>query len=135
VLLRSLYPLVLGLGGWSLASLTVLSIAPAVPIDDELLVVFSIGIPIGFGIYSAWVQRDWPTETRRVGLAAAALSALVGGWLGFHVDADLLAVFTTIAGAAAGTNLAVILVSIARERELRPEPAAEPTVVGAGTVR
>jgi hypothetical protein len=49
-----------------------------------------------------------------VGLAGAALSALVGGWLGFHTPADpLLAVVTTIARAAAATNLALILVSVA----------------------
>jgi pimeloyl-ACP methyl ester carboxylesterase len=131
VLLRSLFPLVLGLGGWSLASLTVLTIAPGVPIDSELLVVLSVGIPIALGTHSAWLQRDWPAETKRVGLAAAILSAIVGGWLGFHVTADLHAVFTTIAGAAAATNLALILVSVARERAPRPEPAAERTLVGA----
>jgi hypothetical protein len=101
VLLRSLYPLVLGLGGWFLASLTVLIAAPAVPIDSELLVALSMGVPIGLGIYWAWLQCDWPAETKRVGLAGALLAAIVGGWLGFHVTADLLAVFTTIAGAAA----------------------------------
>ena len=95
------------------------------PIDGELLVVLSMGIPIGLGIYWAWLQRDWPAETKRVGLAAAVLSAIVGGWLGFHAGADMLALVTTIAGAAAATNLALILVSIARERALRPEPIPE----------
>jgi uncharacterized membrane protein YfcA len=135
VLLRSLYPIVLGLGGWFLASLTVLTIAPAVPIDSELQVALSMGIPIGLGVYWAWLQRDWPAETKRVGLAAAILSAIVGGWLGFHVTADLLAVVTTIAGAAAASNLALILVSIARERAPSPEPAGERTLAAAGAAR
>jgi pimeloyl-ACP methyl ester carboxylesterase len=135
VLLRSLFPLVLGFGGWFLASLTLMTVAPSVPIDGELLVVLSMGLPIGLGIYWAWLQRDWPAETKRVGLAAAMLSALVGGWLGLHAVADMLALVTTIAGAAAATNLALILVSVARERALRPEPAAERTLVGAGAAR
>ena len=107
------------------------------PIDGELLVVFSMGVPIALGIYWAWLQRDWPSETRRLGLAAAGLSALVGGWLGFHAGADILALVTTILGAAAATNLALILVSVARERSLRPEPepAEERTLVGAGAIR
>jgi pimeloyl-ACP methyl ester carboxylesterase len=140
VLLRSLFPLVLGLGGWFLVSLILLSVAPAVPIDGELLVVSSMGVPIALGIYWAWLQRDWRSETRRVGLAAAGLSALVGGWLGFHAGADMLVLFTTILGAAAATNLALILVSVARERALRPdagrrpEPAQEEALVGAGAV-
>lgn len=78
VLLRSLYPLVLGMGGWFLATLSVLTIAPAVAIDSELLVALSMGIPIGLGIYWAWLRRDWPAETKRVGLAGARSSA--GGW-------------------------------------------------------
>ena len=53
-LLRSLYPLVLGLGGWFLGALTVLTIAPTVPLDDELLALLSIATPIGLGIYCAW---------------------------------------------------------------------------------
>ena len=134
VLLRSLFPVVLGFGGWFLVALILLTAAPGVPLDGELLIVFSMGIPIALGIYWAWLQRDWPAETQQVGLAAAALSALVGGWLGFHAGADMLALVTTIAGATAATNLALILVSVARERGLRPEPAPrrERVAVAAG---
>jgi hypothetical protein len=117
VLLRSLFPLVLGFGGWFLVSLVLLTVAPTVPIDGELLVVHSMGVPIGLGIYWAWLRRDWPAETKRVGLAGAVLSAIV---------------VTTIAGAAAASNLALILVGIARERALRPVPEPERAVVGAG---
>jgi hypothetical protein len=119
VLVRSLFPLVLGLGGWSLAALIALTVAPAVPVDSELLVVFSTAVPVGLGIYWAWLRHDWPSDTKRVGLAGAALSALVGGWLGFHAAPDaLLGIVTATAGAAAAANLALIVVGVARERAL-----------------
>lgn len=62
--------------------------------------------------------------------AGAVLSATVGGWLGFHAGADMLALVTTIAGAAAATNLALILVSIARERALRTSSVPERALAG-----
>ena len=65
--LRSLYPIVLGLGGWFLGVLIVLTAMPDVPLDDELLAVLSIGVPIGLGIYLAWVDRDRPARTRLPG--------------------------------------------------------------------
>ena len=65
--LRSLYPIVLGLGGWFLGALIVLTTGPGVPLDDQLLVVLSVGVPIGLGIYWAWVHRDWSSERKGVG--------------------------------------------------------------------
>ena len=56
---RSLYPIILGLGGWLLGTLIVLATLPSVPIDDEFLVALSIGVPAGLGIYLAWMHRDW----------------------------------------------------------------------------
>src|SRR4029453_3205943 len=44
VLLRSVYPVVLGLGGWVLGALFVLTALPSVPLDDELLAALSIGL-------------------------------------------------------------------------------------------
>src|SRR5215217_1342391 len=70
-LLRSVYPLVLGLGGWCLGTLIVLATMPGVRIDNELLVVLSVGVPIGLGIYWAWVHRAFSARSKRVGLAAA----------------------------------------------------------------
>jgi len=32
---------------------------PGVPLDSELLAVLSVGVPVGLGIYWAWVHRDW----------------------------------------------------------------------------
>ena len=59
-----MYPVVLGLGGWFLGVLIVLTTMPGVPLDDELLAVLSVGVPIGLGIYFAWVDRDWSAATR-----------------------------------------------------------------------
>ena len=60
--LRSLYPIVLGLGGWFLGVLIVLTTMPGVPLDDALLAALSVGVPIGLGIYFAWVNRDWSAD-------------------------------------------------------------------------
>ena len=87
-LLRSLYPFVLGLGGWFLGVLTVIMIMPGVPLDDELLAALSVGLPIGLGIYWAWVHRNWSAGTKTVGFVAAMGGALVGAWLGFNATAD-----------------------------------------------
>ena len=94
---------------------------PTVPLDSELLAGLSIGIPIGLGIYWAWVRRDWPAKTKSIGFAAALAGALVGAWLGFDATAGLLGVVTAIVGAAVGANLIVLVLDIARDR---PERAA-----------
>ena len=112
--LRSVYPVLLGLGGWFIGVLIVLTTMPGVPLDDELLAMLSVGVPVGLGVYWAWVHPDWPSTSRIVGLAAAVASALVGARLGFHATADLLALVTAIVGAVAGANLAVILLDLSR---------------------
>src|ERR687897_2707183 len=71
-LLRSVYPLVLGLGGWCLGALIVLTTMPGVRIDNQLLVILSVRVPISLGIYWAWVHRAFSTRSKRVGLAATA---------------------------------------------------------------
>ena len=74
---------------------------PTVPLDDELLAGLSIGLPIGLGVYLAWVHRDWSAATQGDRASPAALGgALVGAWLGFNATAGLLALVTTIVGAA-----------------------------------
>ena len=64
----------------------------------------------------------------------ALAGALTGAWLGFQAAADLLSVFTTIAGATAGANLALLLLDIAWDRQRRDRtataPAAEPLEAG-----
>jgi pimeloyl-ACP methyl ester carboxylesterase len=111
--LRSLYPVVLGLGGWLLGVLIVITTMPGVPLDDELLAALSIGGPIGLGIYFAWVNRDWSARTKITGFAAAVAGALIGARLGFNATDGLFAVITTIVGAAAGGNLALLALDIA----------------------
>lgn len=78
---------------------------------------------------------DLWTEQTRASTHLINTFAIVGGWLGFHAGADMLALVTTIAGAAAATNLALILVGIGRERALRPRPVPERPMVGAGAAR
>jgi pimeloyl-ACP methyl ester carboxylesterase len=96
--LRLLYPVVLGLGGWFLGVLIVITTMPGrVALDDELLAAFSVGVPVALGIYFAWVHRDWSRKTKTTGFAAAAGGALVGAWLGFHATDGLLALVTTVA--------------------------------------
>jgi pimeloyl-ACP methyl ester carboxylesterase len=114
--LRSVYPLVLGLGGWFLGLLVIQTLMPSVPLDNVLLATVSIGAPIGLGIYYAWVRRDRPAWTKRAGFAAAIGGALVGAWLGFLAGTDLLGLITGIVGAAAGSNLAVIVFDIGEDR-------------------
>jgi hypothetical protein len=116
VALRSLYAVVLGLGGWFLGALIVLITMPDVPLDHELLAVVSVGVPVGLGIYWAWVHRDWSAQGKRVGLAAAAAGALAGALLGFNAASGLLALVTAIAGAVAAANLALILLDMSRAR-------------------
>jgi pimeloyl-ACP methyl ester carboxylesterase len=117
--LRSLYPIVLGLGGWFLGALIVITTMPGVPLDDELLAALSTGLPIGLGIYFAWVNRDWSAKTKTTGFAAAAGGALVGAWLGFNATDGLLALVTAIAGAAVGGNLLLLALDISWDRQVR----------------
>jgi pimeloyl-ACP methyl ester carboxylesterase len=133
-LLRSLYPIVLGLGGWFLGALLVLAVAPTVPLDDGLLAVLSIGSPIGLGIYGAWVRRELAPRARTAGLAAAVAGAFVGAWLGFHVTEGMFAVFTTIIGATAGANLILLVLDSMRDRTAREAAtvAARPALTSAG---
>jgi pimeloyl-ACP methyl ester carboxylesterase len=122
--LRSLYPLVLGLGGWFLGVLIVLTTMPSVPLDDELLGVLSIGVPIGLGIYWAWMHSAWSATTKTAGFVAAMGGALLGAWLGFHATAGLLALITTIAGATAAANLMLIVLGMTWERSIGSRVAA-----------
>jgi pimeloyl-ACP methyl ester carboxylesterase len=117
VILRSVFPLVLGLGGWFLGALTVLVTMPRVPLDDPLLATISVGVPAGLGIYLAWVNRDWSAKAKTSGFAAAAAGALAGAWLGFHATTGLLALITTIIAAAAGANLLLLALDITWDRQ------------------
>jgi hypothetical protein len=108
-LLRSVYTLVLGLGGWFAGVIVALIAFPSVPLDDVVLAAVSIGVPIGLGLYLAWVDRSRP---RKFGLTGSLGSALAGAWIGYHAGTGLLAVITTIVGAAIGANLVLIVLDI-----------------------
>jgi hypothetical protein len=118
------YAVVLGLGGWFLGVLVVLKTMPGVPLDDELLAALSVGVPIGLGIYFAWVNSDWSAKTKTTGFAAAAAGALVGAWLGFNATTDLLALVTAIFGAVVGGNLTLLALDIAWDRQAHDRFAA-----------
>jgi hypothetical protein len=117
--LRSLYPIMLGLGGWFLGVLIVITTTPGVPLDSELLAAFSVGTPIGLGLYFAWVNGAWDAPTKLTGFAAALGGALIATWLGFHATEGLLALVTATAGAVAGGNLTLLALDIAWDRQLR----------------
>jgi pimeloyl-ACP methyl ester carboxylesterase len=111
---RSLYALVLGLGGWFLGVLVAITAMPGLPLDDPLLCVLAVGVPVGLGAYLGWVHRDWSARSRFAGLLAAVAGAFAGTWLGLHAADGVLALLTAIAGAIAGANLLLILLDISR---------------------
>ena len=113
---RSVYALVLGLGGWFVGVLIVLTALPTVPLDSDVLAGLSIGLPVGLGIYLAWVHTDAPARINAIGFAGSLAGALVGAWLGFGVIGGLFAVVTTIVGAVIGANLILLVFDILRER-------------------
>ena len=124
---RTIVPVVLGLGGWFGAALVVLTLWPALSLASELLGILAPSVPIALGLYLAWTHRDWDRATKSLGLLAATAGALLGGWLGFTATSGLSALVTTTIGAAAGGNLALIAVSLFRERSARGhgnDPAA-----------
>jgi hypothetical protein len=124
VLLRSLYTLVLGLGGW-FAGIVIVQVAfPEVALDDSLLAILSIGVPIGLGVYLAWVNRDLSAGARTTGFLASTAGALLGAWLGLHAATELMAVITTIVGAALGANLTVLALDISLARDVRDRSVA-----------
>ncbi len=120
--MRSLHPIVMALGGWFLALLVAMAFFPSMYIGGLLLAVIPIGVPVGIGVYWAWVHRDWAAGVRRTGFWASLIGGLVGAWFGFIVASGLLALITSIIGAALGANLALVLFDIKGERMLRGSP-------------
>ncbi|MDW5329605.1 alpha/beta hydrolase [Plantactinospora sp. KLBMP9567] len=115
--LRGLAPMVVGIGGWSLAVLVGSSLCPGLFVGGQWLAVVSIGIAAGLATFGAWVDRDRTRRTRSAGLAAALAGSLLGAWLGFHAVAGLAALVTTVVGATITANLALILIDIRRESQ------------------
>ena len=122
-LLRTVYPVVLGLGGWFAGVPLVVTAMPETPLDDQRFVTLSVGL----GIYWAWVNRESKMRSRFIGFALGLAGALAGAWLGFHAATDLLALLTAILGSIAGANLTLVLLDVVREgREVAPAYRAAP---------
>jgi hypothetical protein len=115
-ILRSLYAIVLGLGGWFAGVLLVTTTMPGTPLDDPWLATISVGLPVGLGVFYAWLDRGWSARTKLTGFVAGVGGALLGAWLGFHAATDLLALITSIVGAIAVGNLTLILLNVVRDR-------------------
>ena len=116
--IRSAGPIVFGLGGWFLGALLILRfwLWPSQPLDDQLLAVVSTAVPIWLGVYAGWVCTDTPKAMRPKGIGAAGVGALVGAVLGYHVTSGLIALITTIIGAAVVSNLSLLVLDIWTER-------------------
>jgi len=82
----------------------------------------------------SWVNRDWSAKTKATGFAAAAGGALVGAWLGFNATTGLLALITTIVGAAVGANLTLIALDIAWPGSIRSCFAAADSPLASSSV-
>ena len=117
--IRTVGPAVFGLGGWFLGALLVLKFLPSRPLDDQLLAVLSIALPIWLGVYAGWLRPDTARAMRAKGFGYALGGALVGAWLGFGVTPGLMALVTAIAGATAASNLALLVLDIRTERAAR----------------
>ena len=133
---RSVYVLLLGLGGLFAGMLVALTAWPTVPLTDELLVSVAVGVPVGLAIFFAWADPRTPVRTKVIGFAGALGGALVGAWLGYNVTAaafGLLAPLLAVFGAAIGGNAVLLSLDIAWARQERRRAAA-PTQVGGPTV-
>lgn len=117
--LRSAYAAVLGLGGWCLAVLVVLTALPTVAINDHPVVAIGVGIPIGLVVHLAWSRRDRTSTTATIGLVTALACALIGGWLGFQVLSGITALGTAIVGGIVGANLPLLVLDTVQDRPRR----------------
>jgi pimeloyl-ACP methyl ester carboxylesterase len=127
VAFRTVLPLVLGFGGWFAAALTVLALFPTIPLSSELLGITASSVPIALGLYLAWTHRDREPATKIQGLFAVGAGALLGGWFGFTAVSGLPALLTTIIGAAAAGNLALIALELWRQRSAGTAADMTPT--------
>jgi hypothetical protein len=117
VAIRSVYALVLGLGGWFAGVLVAMTALPTVPLTDEVLALVSIGIPVGLAIALA-------SSTGLARLVATLVGAVAGAWLGLHVSDGMFAPLLAVVAATAAANLVVIALDIARESATAPAPRA-----------
>jgi pimeloyl-ACP methyl ester carboxylesterase len=108
---RSLFPLLVGFGGWCLGALIALTVLPTVPLDDQLLAIVSIAPAVAAVVYAGWFRQTAPA-----GIAAltALGTALLGAWIGFHVPSTpAIGAVTAVIGAILAANLGLIALDIA----------------------
>jgi pimeloyl-ACP methyl ester carboxylesterase len=122
---RSLYAVLLGLGGWSLGMLVVLTTLPTVPLDDQVLVVISVGLPVALAVYCGWLKRESSPTIRLVGLGTVLSAGILGAWLGYHVSAPSLGAVTGMLAAVAAANLGLIVLDVVGIGE---RPVAVPSI-------
>src|SRR3954454_20859106 len=122
VVARSIFALFVGLGGWCLGALVLLTLLPSVALSNEPVSVLFIAVPVALVVYIAWIHRSWPRSIRMAGLGAAAGGALVGTWAGLHAVSGLFAVFFAVFAAILGANLAVLLRDV-----IQGTPSAPPS--------
>jgi pimeloyl-ACP methyl ester carboxylesterase len=113
---RTAAAFIIGVGGWFLGALLVLTLWNSVPLGDELLGILASSLPVALALFLAWTSRDYSRGAKAAGLLAASAGAVAGGWFGFTVESGVIALFTTIVGAIAAGNIALITVSLARAR-------------------
>ena len=115
-----MWAFVLGLGGWFAGALVALIALPSVPIDAAVLVVSAWPLPVALGGLLGLARRPTGSPASTAGLAAAVAGALLGAWLGFDARPRCRRSLTTLVGAVAGTNLALIAYDIVAETKRRP---------------
>lgn len=135
VVLRTLLPVALGIGGWSIAVLGVSAFGLRIPLDHALVVILAVGLPIGLGVHLASVL-SWSNARGSAVSIAVVGAALLGATVGFGATASPPAIATAIVGAIAAANLAVILLGLFRDRRAGRSravaPPVDPTVQGVG---
>ena len=112
VLARSVWAVLIGLGGWFAVTLFVLVVAPSVPVDAVVPLVGGMAVPVALASFFGW-RAPMRSVPKVAGLGVALAGALLGGWLGLHCGPAPLALLTTLAGTVAGANLALIVCDIA----------------------
>ncbi|MCK6211594.1 alpha/beta hydrolase [Georgenia sp. EYE_87] len=133
-LLRSVGAVILGAGGWCLGALVVLTFLPGARVDDQVVVALSVGTAVGLGTYLAWTRPGRSARQRRAGVAAAAVGAGVGAWLGYDAGTGLTVLAGAVLGAVAGANLALILLDVGLSRRLWSGGPARGTLTATGSV-
>jgi pimeloyl-ACP methyl ester carboxylesterase len=121
---RVVYAPVLGLGGFSIATLLAVTVWPSLFPAYEPLTIVAIGAPVALAVYLAWVRRTWSRQIRNAGLCTAVGGAALGTWLGLHSVSGLFSAILGVVGAVLGANLALLVRDMASGTPTAPAPAA-----------